>query len=177
MEKKAVIYKTKYGSTRRYAEWISEALNCDLFESSKFNIDKLADYDTIIYGGGLYASGINGIDFITKNFNKLKNKKLIVFTVGLADPNIKSQFTPIINKNFTEEMLERMKIFHLRGGIDYKRLGLIHKSMMAMLKRMVKSKKEEELTDEDRMMIETYGEVVDFTEKASIEPILAFVAE
>ncbi len=177
MKKTAVIFKTKYGSTKKYAEWISEALECDIFEGSKINIDLLADYDIIIYGGGLYASGINGIDLITKNYDKLKNKKLIVFTVGLADPNIKSQFTPILNKNFNQEMLEGINIFHLRGGIDYKKLGLVHKSMMAMLKRMVKSKKEEELTDEDRMMLETYGDIVDFTDKTTIEPILAFAKE
>lgn len=170
-----VIYKSKYGSTKKYAEWISNALNCDLFEVSNINIDKVLEYDTIIYGGGLYASGINGINLITKNFEKLKNKVLIVCTVGLADPNIKSQFTPIIDKNFTEDMKNCIRIFHLRGGINYKELGIIHKSMMAMLKKMVKNKKEEELTDEDRMMLETYGGRVDFTDENTIEPIISYV--
>jgi len=31
MERIAVIFKTKYGNTKQYAEWISEVLNCDLF--------------------------------------------------------------------------------------------------------------------------------------------------
>lgn len=175
MSKVVVVYKSKYGSTKKYAEWISEELCCDLFECSKLSVEKLNDYDTVIYGGGLYASGINGIDMITKNYEKLKEKKLIVFTVGLANPNIESQFTPILNKNFTEEMQKNIKIFHLRGGIDYKELGLIHKSMMAMMRKMVASKKEEELTDEDKQMLETYGEKVDFTDKATIEPIISYV--
>ena len=78
----------------------------------------------IIFGGGLYASGINGISIITKNYDLIKEKDIIVFTVGLADPNIEEQFIPIINKNFTDEMKEKIKIFHLRGGIDYKKLGV-----------------------------------------------------
>lgn len=175
MDNTVVIYKTKYGHTQKYAEWISEALNCQIYESSNISTDKMSDFDVIVYGGGLYASGILGIDLITKNYDNLKNKKLIVFTVGLADPNIKEQFTPILNKNLKEEMQRHIKIFHLRGGIDYKKLGFVHKAMMAALKSMVQKKKEEELTDEDRAMLETYGDIVDFTDKKTIEPIINYI--
>lgn len=175
MSKAAVIYKSSYGNTKKYAEWISEALNCDLFEASGTDVNIIKDYDTIIYGGGLYASGINGISLITKNYDRLKDKKLIVFTVGLADPQIKTQFIPIIDKNFTDEMKKHIEIFHLRGGIDYKKLGIIHKSMMKALKKMVEKKKEKDKTDEDRMMLDTYGTVIDFTDRESIEPILSAV--
>lgn len=175
MNNTVVVYKTKYGHTQNYAKWIAEKLNCDLYDSSDIKVEKLFNYDNIIYGGGLYASGILGVDIITKNFDKLKNKNLIVFTVGLADPNIKSQFLPIINKNFTDEMQKKVNIFHLRGGIDYKKLGILHKAMMSALKKMVKNKKEEEMTDEDKMMLNTYGEVVDFTDKTTIEPLISYV--
>lgn len=98
----AVIFKTKYGHTKQYAEWISEELKCDLFEQSEISGEKMLEYDTIVYGGGLYASGILGIELITKNFSNINSKNIVVFTVGLADPDIKSQFEPIIKKNFTE---------------------------------------------------------------------------
>lgn len=175
MGKVAVIYKSKYGHTKKYAQWISEELNCDLYENSEIKVDKMLEYDTIIYGGGLYASGILGIELITRNFDSLKNKNIAVYTVGLADPEIKSQFEPIIKKNFTEEMQNTIKIFHLRGGINYKELGIVHKAMMAALKSMVKKKSQEEMTDEDRMMLDTYGEVVEFTDKTTIEPVVSFV--
>jgi menaquinone-dependent protoporphyrinogen IX oxidase len=170
----AVIFKTKYGHTKQYAEWISEKLKCDLFEQSEISAEKMLEYDTIIYGGGLYASGILGIELVTKNFSSLKDKNIVVFTVGLADPNIKSQFEPIINKNFTEEMQKSINIFHLRGGINYKELGIVHKAMMAALKSSVKNKKGE-LTDEDKLMLETYGEQIEFTDKGTIEPLVSFV--
>ncbi len=170
----AVIFKTKYGHTKQYAEWISEELKCDLFEQSEISAEKMLEYDTIIYGGGLYASGILGIELITKNFSSLNNKNIVVFTVGLADPDIKSQFEPIINKNFTDEMQKYINIFHLRGGINYKELGIVHKAMMAALKSLVKNKKGE-LTDEDRQMLETYGQQIEFTDKGTIEPLISFV--
>jgi hypothetical protein len=47
--------------------------------------------------------------------------------------------------------------------------------MMAMLRRMVSKKKKEELTKEDMMMLETYGDKVDFTDVKTIEPLISFV--
>lgn len=175
MNKVAVIYKSVYGSTKKYAEWISSELNADLFEHSDVKIQNLSSYDTIVLGGGLYASGINGISLISKNFDTLKNKNLIIFTVGLASTDDKEIFKPIIEKNCTEEMRKKIQFFHLRGGIDYKKLNFLHKSMMAMLKTMVSKKKTEELTEDDKMMLATYGDKVDFTDKNTIEPLVSYV--
>lgn len=175
MNKVAVIFKSEHGSTKKYAEWIANEVNADLFKYSEIKTEDLSKYDTIVFGGGLYASGINGISTITKNFQILKNKNVIIFTVGLASTDDKEIFKPILEKNFTEEMREKMKFFHLRGGIDYKRLNFIHKSMMAMLKKMVAKKKPEELTEEDKMMLDTYGDKVDFTDIKTIEPLVLYV--
>jgi hypothetical protein len=53
------------------------------FEGSKVNINMLTTYDTLVYYGSLHAVGINGVKFISKNINKLKNKRLVVFASGL----------------------------------------------------------------------------------------------
>lgn len=48
--------------------------------------------------------------------------------------------------------------------------------MMAMMKKMtIDSKAPEERTDEDRLMLETYGKSVDFIEEASIAPLVEYV--
>ena len=173
MSKAVVIYKSNYGAAKTYAQGIANKLDIDLFPVSQVGIEKLLEYDTIIYGGGLYASGINGISLIVKNFEKLKNKNLIVFTVGLAATEDKKVFEPILKKNFTDEMIDKITVFNLRGAIDYKKLNLVHRSMMAMLKTMVSGKKE--LTDEDRQMLETYGDRVDFTDINTVEPLIEYV--
>ncbi|MCS4480542.1 flavodoxin domain-containing protein [Clostridium botulinum] len=71
----AIIYKSKYGSSKKYAQWIAEEVKGDLFNSSNIKEEKLKEYDIIVYGGGLYASGISGISLITKNLDILKDKK------------------------------------------------------------------------------------------------------
>ncbi|MCL2198438.1 MAG: flavodoxin domain-containing protein [Defluviitaleaceae bacterium] len=170
MSKIAVIYKSKYGMTKRYAEWISEALNAPVFEASNIKPSQLGDYDTVIYGGGLYANGIDGVKLVTQN----PCKALIVFTVGLADPKI-TDYTPILEKTFSPEQLSKTKTFHLRGGIDYKKLSLIHKGMMAMVKKAVDKKAPDKRTSDDIGILETYGKAVDFTDKATIKPLVDYV--
>lgn len=178
MKSTAVIYKSKYGSTKKYAEWIGEELECDVLDTGSVSADTLKKYDTIIYGGGLFAGGVNGFNLITKNFDAVRDKNLILFTVGLADPNDTENTDHIkggIKKAVSPELFDKMKIFHLRGGIDYSNLGVVHKAMMAMLVKTMKSKDESELRDEDKLMLETYGQKVDFTDKESIKPLVEYV--
>lgn len=172
----AVIYKSKYGSSKKYAQWIAEEVKGDLFNSSNIKEEKLKEYDIIVYGGGLYASGISGISLITKNFDILKDKKIIVYTVGLASTDEKEIFIPIIEKNFSKSQREKIKFFHLRGGIDYKKLSLVHKSMMAMLKKVTTKKSEDKLTDEESEFLDTYGDKVDFTDKNTIGPLVKYIS-
>lgn len=176
--KTVVIYESKYGTTKKYAEWIADALSCDLFERKSITPAKLLSYDTIIYGGGLYAGGVSGIGLLKKNFSKISNKNLILFTCGLADPADPDNVRHImegLTRVLTKEMLEKIKIFHLRGGIDYSKLNFIHKSMMAMLYNTMKKKDYDSLRNEDKEMLATYGKVVDFTDENAIIPIIQYV--
>jgi hypothetical protein len=71
--------------------------------------------------------------------------------------------------------LAKTKVFHLRGGIDYKKLGFIHKLMMNMVYRSVAEMKESRLTDENKEFLETYGKRVHFTDRSTIRPLIDYV--
>ena len=43
-----ILYKSKYGETKQYAEWLGEETGFPIIESDKFNIAKLKHFDTII---------------------------------------------------------------------------------------------------------------------------------
>lgn len=76
MVKTAVIYKSQYGFTEKYAQWIAQELDADLLESARTKRADLSAYDTLIFGGGLYAGGVNGISVLTKAFPALRGKRL-----------------------------------------------------------------------------------------------------
>lgn len=174
----AVVYKSSYGATKKYAEWIANALNADLFDKNQVEIKNLYEYDTLIYGGGLYAGGVAGAKFLAKNYDKIAGKNLILFTCGLADVNDKQNISNIqkgIKRTFSQEMLSNFKLFHLRGNIDYSKLSLIHSLMMKMLYFSLKMKKEESLSAENKGFIATFGQTADFTNEKFVKPIVDYV--
>ena len=92
-----ILYQSKYGATKRYAEWLSEETGFKCIETKKADINEIIAYDTIIsiiLGGGIYASGIAGLPFLKKNINKLTDKKIIVFCCG-ASPYEENTFQQI----------------------------------------------------------------------------------
>lgn len=173
-----VTYSSKYGSTQRYAQWIAEALSCDLIPASEADASVMARYDVLIHGGGLYAGGLSGIRTVTRNFEKLSGKNFILFSCGLADPGDPDNVAHIeagIAKALTDDMQMKIRQFHFRGGIDYQKLGPVHKAMMAMLRQSMLQKDSDSLRAEDRLMLETYGQAVDFCDRASIAPLVEYV--
>ena len=45
--KTVVIYKSRYGYTEKYAKWLSEKLNADLFEAAEIRSLDFSEYDTV----------------------------------------------------------------------------------------------------------------------------------
>jgi menaquinone-dependent protoporphyrinogen IX oxidase len=172
MSKVAVLYKSKYGSTEKYARWIAEDAKADIFKVDEIKIDKLKDYDTIVYCGGLYAGGMLGFSFIKKNYNNFRDKKLIVAAVG-ATLKKEDAADEVKKQNLTAEMMDNVKFFLLRGGLNYKKMSIMDKFLMYMLVKSIKSKRQEELDSDSKGVLGTYGKVVDFTNKNSIAPIIA----
>ncbi len=148
MNKTVVIYRSVYGYTKTYAEMIAEELACDLREYSEITPEILLTYDTIIYGGGLYAVGINGINLIKKNYDKLKDKHLFVWATG-SNPGDPEDLEAVWSHNFTDEMRKNIPMFYLRGGFDYNKLNGKHKIMMSLLKMKLKSMKNRTKNEDD----------------------------
>jgi len=165
----AVVYKSNYGTTRQYAAWLAEALSADLMEMPA-RAKELDGYDLIVHGGGLYASGILGADMLAR----VSGRKLVLFTVGLADPAA-TDYSDILEKNLSPELRPEVKVFHLRGGIDYQKLGLVHRGLMALKRKMTAKMPPEQLSAEDRAFLDTYGRKVDFTDRRTVQPIVDYV--
>lgn len=168
-----IIYGSHYGTTKQYAEELSKRTNIKAISFKKFN-QQINDYDNIIYLGALYAGGVLGMSKTLKKLNNISNKKILIATVGLSDPTDEVNKNNIINniKNqIPKEVLEKAKIFHLRGGIDYSKLNFAHKTMMKLLYNAVKNLPNEKQTAEDRAMIETYNKKVNFIDFSSLDKI------
>lgn len=168
--KAIVVYKSKYGYTKRYAEWTAEELGCDIKENA--SLGDILGYDVIICGGGCYAGSINGAKLITKNLSRLPGKKLILFAVG-SSSGAEKDIVPFWEKNLNAEQRERIAHFYLRGGFDYGRLGNTDKLLMNMLKAHLKKIKDPD--EETRGLLAAYDTPVDFTDRERLGDLLEYV--
>ena len=169
-----IVYGSHYGTTKRYAEELSKRTNIKVISFKKIN-QQINDYDNIIYLGGLYAGGVLGMSKTLKKLNNISNKKILIATVGLSDPTDevnKNNIRNNIKNQIPKEVLEKAKIFHLRGGIDYSKLNFAHKTMMKLLYNAVKNLPEEKQTAEDRAMIETYNKKINFIDFSGLDKII-----
>ena len=171
-----VIYKSKYGSTKAYAHWIAEALSCQAVEAKSVKAADLADYDTIVYGGGLYAEVINGVHLITKNLSQLKGKKIAVFSTGITPIDCRDYYDRlVVEKNFKPEMLEQLRVFNFLGKMVLDELSVVHRTALKTLKKIMSSK--EHPTEMERLLVELCDADGDFTDKSAILPLLEYIKE
>lgn len=176
MESKiALIYKSKYGSTKKYANWLKEKLKCDIYEGNKVKIKELLKYDTIIYGGGIYMGKLNGFDLIKKNINKLSKKKIIVFAVGCSLESEKN-LNKIKKNNLQNGLDKDIKLFYFRGGLDFKNLKFCDKMALKLFRNTLVNKKEP-LTEEERLILSYYEKAHDWINENSLIPLIKYVNE
>jgi len=177
MAKVLIMYYSKYGTTKKYAEWLASELDGTICDIKKIKQENLAVYDTIILGSGLYAGNVRGLDIFVNNYETIKNKKLIVFTCGLADVTVKDNIEEIRKKveaKIPERIQRLIKIFNVRGGIDYKKLTLTHRFMMWILNKALTHKPSSEVSQENTEFMDAYGKTADFMNKDYIAGIVTY---
>jgi menaquinone-dependent protoporphyrinogen IX oxidase len=177
MNKTLVIYSSNYGHTKKYAQWLVEELNADICESENLKSKILNGYATILFGSSLYAGKNKAALLLLKHFEQIKDKKVVLFTCGLGYVTNQSNIININNaldKVITPEIRNKIKIFHVQGGIDYDNLSFLHKTMMKFLYSKISKKSDNERNDEDREFLATYGQKIDFSDKKMLEPIIQY---
>ena len=170
---RVIIYGSRYGSARRYAQALSEQTQIPAV--SYKDAPELSHVKTIVYLGGLYAGGVLGLAKTLRGVSLSGDQQLILATVGLADPcepENRESIRAALYRQLPPQLLHRAKLFHLRGGIDYGKLSLPHRTVMKLLYQSLRGTPPERQTPENRALMETYGKQVDFTDFRELEPII-----
>lgn len=165
-----ILYKSKYGSAKRYAQWLSEETGFACIETQKADINEIEKYDVIILGGGIYASGIAGITFLKKNISRLKDKKIAVFCCG-ASPYEKEAFEQIKAHNFKDELSE-IPCFYCRGAWDMEAMSFKDRTLCKMLRKAVSKKDPSEYEIWEKALMAAGDEKCDWTDKKYILPVI-----
>jgi len=168
-----VLYQSKYGATKRYADWISEETGFDCIETKGAKIEVVKQYDTIILGGGIYASSIAGLSFLKKHMNELRGKRIVVFCDG-ASPYDEKAFEQIVAHNM-KDALTGIPCFYCRGAWDMGHMNMVDRNLCRMLRKAVMKKDPKEYELWEKALMEAGEEKCDWTDKSYIAPILEAV--
>lgn len=165
-----VIYKSKYGSTKKYAEWIVEETGYDISEISKVKKSDMDNYDVIVLGGGIYAMGIAGLSLLKKNPELVHEKKVFVFCNG-ASPYEEEAYKEVKEHNMKDQ-LKDVPVFYFRGAFDMESMGLIDRNLCKMLQRAVAKKDPKDYAVWEKALVEAGNSKCDWTDKKYIEPLV-----
>lgn len=172
MKSALIIYKSKTGFTKKYADWILEEVPCSITAYGKLKKEDIDKHDIIIYGAGVHAGLIPGLKKIKKlvDFDK---KKVIIFATGAA-PNAEELVRPIIDNNLAD-CKSKVDFFYFESGINYENMGFFSKGLMKTFSKILNAKKDK--TEEEKAMSERIMSSFDNTKREYIEPLTKLLKE
>ncbi len=168
-----ILYQSKYGATKRYADWLSEETGFKCVETKKADINEIITYDTIVLGGAIYASGIAGLSFLKKNINKLAGKKIVVFCCG-ASPYEENAIQQIREHNMKGDLSD-IPLFYCRGAWNLDAMSFKDRTLCKLLRKSVAKKDPSEYELWERALMEAGDDKCDWTDKKYLEPILEYI--
>lgn len=173
MVKGIIVYQSKYGATKKYAEWLQDITDFHCIETSNANVSEVAQYETIILCGGIYASGIAGLSFLKKNIDKLRNKKLVILCVG-ASPYDEGAFTAIKEHNLTGDLRD-IPFFYGRGAWNESKMKFMDRMLCKMLKKSVAKKDPSTYEPWMKALMCAVGQNCDWTDKKYLTPLIDYL--
>lgn len=171
MENCVVIYKSNTGFTEQYANWIAEALNCDVFPLENENLVNLSEYDLIIFGGGVRAGRIGGIKFVNRARNKYPDQSLVVFATGATPPDETEAIERVRTMNVPQNL--GIPFFYFESGFNYERMKGFDKLIMTMVSGMMRRMKDKNRSQNE--MVSAMKNSYDHSSRDSIEPLVTYV--
>ena len=187
-----VLYTSKYGAAETYARWIAEALGCRAVPLDKFSKKELQGYDTVIYGGGVQAGGIRGLEQFTKWIKgdlKLRqmakrgtiseaeaaeigafDRQYYIFAVGISLDSEGNRLQ-LRDINFYKDWLRELPCFFLPGAFNPAKLAGVDKAIIKVATKMFLDKPEAQSAAEDAQVLryfETGCDLIDRTRTTAL---------
>ena len=187
-----VLYTSKYGAAETYARWIAEALGCRAVPLDKFSKKELQGYDTVIYGGGVQAGGVRGLEQFTKWIKgdlKLRqmakrgtiseaeaaeigafDRQYYIFAVGISLDSEANRLQ-LRDINFDKDWLRELPCFFLPGAFNPAKLAGVDKAIIKVATKMFLDKPEAQSAAEDAQVLryfETGCDLIDRTRTTAL---------
>ncbi|MCF7931350.1 MAG: flavodoxin domain-containing protein [Acholeplasmataceae bacterium] len=164
-----VLYKSKYGNTKQYAQWIADDLKFEVRDLSQFKKSEIGNYEQIIFGTGVYMGKMNQLKKVLKLF---KDKPITIFACA-GNAGVEKEIEDIKSNNFNPEELAFHDFFYLPGGVDFSKVKGIMKLMINIFRKVLQNKKDK--TYDEEQILKGFTEPSNYVEKEHIKEIVEFM--
>lgn len=170
-----VLYKSKYGSAKKYANMINEKLNTTIDNLDHYNFKNINQYDLIIITCGVYATGLPCIKQLKKHTNLLKDKNIVILAIG-ASPFDQNAFEKLKEHNSTKLSYD-IPIFYARGCYDETIMTFKDRTLCRLLKKSLTNKTPDTLEPWMQAFIETNGKNGNWIDESYLAPLFKYIDE
>ena len=161
-----IVYQSKYGSTKQYAEWIQKECHGDLVNIENGDEPNFAGYDIVIIGSSVRIGNIVIAPFIEDHWGVMKGKRVILFTTSATPPR-HPKIQSIYEKSLPEEIRKEIKYFPLHGRISRANLTCWDKFLIAIGKIM----------EQDETLKKDMGKDFDGVQRDNLLPLFEYLKE
>ena len=175
--KTLVIYSSRTGFTKRYAEWIAERTQGDLLElkdARKKDDGFFAPYDAIVFGSWAMGGSFVKLKWFLEKAPAWKGKRLAAFGVG-ASPNGSPEIDAALQRMVPDTLKKEVRVFYCQGGLDYDKMSFPYKQMMRMFASSLAKKKN--ATEDEKKQAAMISESYDVSDIRYTDPIVAWITE
>ena len=131
--KALIIYYTKSGHSKDYAETISSRVDGTLINIKDVKKNHISEHDVIVFVSSVYGNKINKIEKYLKWYNKFENKDWIICRVGMSPASQDARELEIITNGLDDY---HIRYYQLTGGFDIKKVPFPYNLIMKIgLKR------------------------------------------
>lgn len=165
--KGVIIYKSKYGAAKQYADWIGEGLDFEVVSLNDMKGRNVNEYECFVVGGSVYMGRVKAAKWIKDNWEDIKSKKVYFFSVGDTKPDDEKGVGEIRKNNLPDEIRSKIMYKHFRGRSSYKGLSASDKLLINTVTMMIKDKSEKERlkSESDNMSKESALEYIEQIQK------------
>ncbi|MCP4162404.1 MAG: hypothetical protein GY760_20225 [Deltaproteobacteria bacterium] len=160
------IFKSNYGATKTYAQWIEEATGFKAVDIGQLKKKDIINIDTVVIGCPVFAGKPLLGRWIEKNWSSLEGKKVALYTTSGARADDTS-LEEVFDSSFSARIRDSLSYFPQSGRMIFSEMSPLHRFFMKLGQKMEKDPqvKKEMLKDKDNMDREGLKALIAYLQK------------
>ena len=126
-----IIYNSRGGSTRRYAQLLASATGGSAVPMKEVRPGQMQAADTVVFASWLMAGSLQGGGFVKRHWHILKEKRTVLAVVGLGRMLDEKLWGEYAARAFTPEMRDSLRVFYLRGAYHPAERSILVRRLMS----------------------------------------------